>query len=168
MRKTAPQYIPNPSTPAGRQPVRLVTDRAHRLRARKNVSGPRVCSYCGARNPRDVDHVDGREQNDAPENLTWACHSCNTGKGAHFARIGAGRRTRQYNPTRHGGAATLAEYTDVVATLHPEKFGGASSGKLTLTEAIDIMHATPPEDRAGFASELYARSRSTRKPRRRR
>ena len=63
-----------------RKPVHLITDRAKRYRAQKAVEGPRRCILCGTTPGRlDVMHLDGDESNGE--------------------RIGAGVRTRQYNPS---------------------------------------------------------------------
>lgn len=93
------KYVPNPTQPAGRLPVELITDRALRYRAVRNAPpGPRRCHYCGSRQNVEVEHVDGHEENTWPDNLTWACRRCNTKKGIAFRNAGAGRLTRQFNP----------------------------------------------------------------------
>jgi hypothetical protein len=95
-------WIPNPTRPNGRTPANLVTDRALRYRANASApEAPAVCVYCGATGGKlDVEHIDGFEENDAPENLAYACRSCNATKGATFAALDIGRRTRQYNPRK--------------------------------------------------------------------
>lgn len=92
-------FVSNPCSRGALKPVELITDRAKRYRAQKNAPpAPRRCHYCGSRQNVEVEHVDGFEEHIEPENLTWACRSCNTRKGVVFKNAGFGRRTRQYNP----------------------------------------------------------------------
>ena len=158
-----PPWVPNPAARAGRVPVEYLTDRAKRYRAQRLIPNTeRRCIYCGAPpapgRRLEVEHIDGRESNLNPENLAWTCRSCNTRKGAYFARRRAGQRTRQFNPARKKkpitGARTLAEYMETLNALH----GYAS--RFTLQEAIEKMHNTPPEDRSAFAHEIWDRRRA--------
>ena len=157
-----PLWVPNPAARAGRVPVEYLTDRAKRYRAQKLIPNTeRRCIYCGAPpapgRRLEVEHIDGRESNLNPENLAWTCRSCNTRKGAYFARRRVGQRTRQFNPRgkkKIPGARTLAEYMETLNALH----GYAS--RFTLQEAIEKMHNTPPEDRSGFAYEIWERRRA--------
>lgn len=133
--------IPNPSVRGGSRPA--VTDRALRYRAHANPPpGPRICHYCGAAGRVDIEHVDGHEEHGNPENLGYACRSCNATKGAAFARQGIGRLTKQYNPT---GAATPAQWHKIVASL-------MGLGPLSIAAAIAQAHATPHARRASFAT----------------
>ena len=68
--------------------------------------GPRRCEVCGSTRFLCVDHRDGDEQNDAPDNLRFLCKSCNTRLGLAMARAGQGRRVRQYNPAILDGLHT--------------------------------------------------------------
>lgn len=148
-------WIPNPSNPSGRAPARLgVTDRALRYRANANPpEGPEVCAYCGAGGRLDIEHLDGCEENGAPENLAWACRSCNTTKGATFARLGIGRLTRQNNPAV-AAAGTVAKYAATVAQL----LAGESAA--AVKKAIRMMQATKPATRAKHAGALRKGYRS--------
>lgn len=139
------QAIVNPSVRGGRRIVNI-TDRALRYRANAAPPpGPRHCHYCGQPGGRiDVEHVDGREENSRPENLSFACRSCNTRKGAVFARAKIGRPTRQYNP---GGANSLAQWKTAAAIL-------TGRGRGNLANAIATVQATPPARRAKFAQQL--------------
>ncbi|MBZ5580890.1 MAG: HNH endonuclease [Acidobacteriia bacterium] len=86
-----------------------VTDRALRYRANRHAPpGPRRCHYCGRRQNVEVEHVDGYEEHGAPENLTWACRSCNTRKGIAFKAAGIGRKTHQFNPNPYSFSAAAA------------------------------------------------------------
>ena len=145
------QFIPNPTRPGAVHAVDLVTDRALRYRAQKNPPpGPRICHYCGSDRHVEIEHVDGREENTAPENLTFACRSCNTRKGAHFARHGIGRKTRQYNPSGRRGASGLAEWLNAVCSVQ------GAGGDLETDRAIGLIQATPHARRTGYARELAA------------
>jgi hypothetical protein len=146
------------ANPAVRGSVRAVTvtDRALRYRAANNPpAGPRRCHYCGNPNARDVEHIDGREENGEPRNLAYACRSCNTKKGIVFRNAKIGRRTRQYNPAGPG-ARTVGEYIEAALTLKGQ------GQKMKLADAIQIMADTPHERRAQFASEIWDRYRRPR------
>ena len=155
--------VHNPAT--GRlQPVSLITDRAKRYRAQNAAAGAGIdrthCVYCGAKNPRDLDHINGREDDGDPSNLAPACRPCNSTKGAHFARIGAGTLTRQYNPTKAGGAATIGEWIAAVGSIIPHKgaqYAGRNyglPGGMSTAAAVAMIRATPPEKRSEFGRKL--------------
>ena len=88
-----------------------------------------------------IDHRDGDEWNDQPSNLRWLCKRCNTRLGLAMARIGQGRRTRQFNP----GARNLAEYTQ--AALQHRRGERDAGGK--------IIHETPKEKRQEYAAQIW-------------
>ena len=97
-----------------------------------------------------VDHIDGDEWNDAPENLRWLCKSCNTRRGIAMARAGQGRKTRQYNPgADNPGAENLAQYVQA-AMIH--RRGERDEGGR-------IIHETPKSKRQEFAAEIWRRRR---------
>lgn len=130
-----------------------VTDRAQRYRARQRIpKGDCRCIYCGQPNARDVDHLDGQESNQAQDNLAWSCVSCNTAKGAAFARAGLGRRTRQFNP-KAKGAANLAQWVLAVLSIK-------GHGPWPINEAVEMIHATPASDRSAYAREIWRRRRA--------
>ena len=149
--------IPNPSAPGGLIPARLITDRAKRYRAQSAIEQEdKRCIYCG--NPRgtlDVEHINGNEDDGEPRNLAYACRSCNTAKGAHFRNVGAGRRTRQYNPSKKKGARTMGQWVKAVMIMK----GKATDDKMSLDQAIELIQDTPPSRRSQFAAEIYARRR---------
>jgi hypothetical protein len=131
-----------------------ITDRAQRYRAQRAVGARDRCMYCGRPRPRDVDHINGREEDNAPENLAPACHRCNTHKGLVFARTGIGRRTRQFNPqAKTAGARNLAQWTQAVMSIH----GG---GPWPIREAVEMIRATPRSDRRAYAAEIWRRRRA--------
>lgn len=138
-------FVPNPSVPGGRKPVELITDRAKRYRAQGNVSGPRKCAICGARPGRiDVMHLDGDENNGDKRNLAYGCRSCNTGLGAAFASMGAGVKTRQYNPV---GKAPPTFEQWVYAVTHHAPGAHDEGGK--------IIHATPKHLRIAYNRRIW-------------
>lgn len=139
--------VPNPATPRQLRPVHLITDRAKRYRAHKaNPPGPKRCGFCGAKNPRDIDHLDGDEGNGARRNLMRLCRSCNVRKGITQARAGAGRRTRQYNPQR---APTFSEYVDAVLVLRGDDPGD-------VVRAAQILQATSDAARTDYVGRIVA------------
>jgi hypothetical protein len=105
---------------------------------------------CGARGKLDVMHLDGNESNGEPQNLGFGCRSCN-GKLAHaFKRIGAGVRTRQYNPG--SGIPTFQQY--VWAVTHHSRGDHDEGGA--------IIHATPRHKRIEYAKQIAGLKRSRR------
>jgi hypothetical protein len=122
---------------------REVTDRAHRYRAQKNVTGARRCVICGSTSDLGVMHLDGNESHDGKNNLAWGCRSCNGILSAAFQRIGAGRPTNQYNPAG-GKAPTFEQYAFAVSnhTRNAHDEGGA------------IIHATPKSKRIEYARRI--------------
>lgn len=152
--------VPNPAEPGGLQPAALITDRAKRYRAAAaNEQPDELCIYCGA-TPADgqivTDHIDGNEAHANPQNLAYACKACNTSKGALFARLGLGRRTRQYNPE---GATTTAQWFTAVMAITPRVRGKHEPGSSDMDplQAVELIRATPPERRQKFAAELAKR-----------
>lgn len=154
----------NPATRALR-PVELITDRAKRYRAVKaNQQTERRCIYCGQPGGRlDAEHINGKESDGEPENIAYSCRTCNTAKGAYFARIGHGEKTRQYNPTKAGGAANLAEWMEAVGVIRPHKgaqFAGSNygaGGNMKVSAAVALIRATPPNKRSEFASMVWGK-----------
>lgn len=142
--------IPNP---AGRnlRPVEIITDRAKRYRANAAIEQEeRRCIYCGTTRGRlDVEHINGREADNEPENLAWACRPCNTRKGAYYAKMGAGKRTRQYNPAKkRQGIQSLAMFVKAVNAVQ-----GLGDGQLSLFEGEELLRATPKNQRSEYARE---------------
>lgn len=97
-------------------------------------------------------HLDGFEENTAPENLIWNCRSCNTRLGALYKRLGFGNRTRQYNPASKG-AVSLGQWLTAVMSMKGE------SDAMTIPAAVEMIRATPPERRSQFAREIWAKRR---------
>ena len=97
-------------------------------------------------------HLDGFEENTAPENLIWNCRSCNTTLGAVFKSLGIGRRTRQYNPGQKG-ATSVGQWLAAVMSMKGE------SDAMTVPAAVEMIRATPPEQRSQFAMEIWRRRR---------
>jgi 5-methylcytosine-specific restriction endonuclease McrA len=131
-----------------------VTDRALRYRANADPPpGPRICALCGSKRNVEVGHVDGHEENTAPDNLFWTCRSCNVKSGNAMRRAGQGRLTRQYNPAPALGAENLGQWLNAVMSMKGD------GGSMTVADAVAMIHATPPEDRSQFASEIWGKRR---------
>jgi hypothetical protein len=64
-------------------------------------------------------------------------------------RFGMGRRTRQYNPRSTRGAQTLAQWMAAVMSMRGE------SDQLPVSEAVEMIHATPASDRSRFAMQIW-------------
>lgn len=130
----------------------VVTDRALRYRAQANApDGPKVCGFCGSRKNIDLEHINGHEEDSSPENLMYACRSCNTQKGIHFANVGLGRRTRQYNPA--GGARSLGQWLTAVLSAKGE-------GSMDTAAAVEMIRNTSPAKRSEFAQQIWERRRA--------
>jgi hypothetical protein len=129
-----------------------VSDRAHRYRANAVLEqiperDRTRCHFCGAADrPLMAGHVDGREENGEPANISPTCRPCNNTIAAHFASLGIGRRTRQFNPAARGAYNAL-EYSGAIARL---KAGSRSD----VHSAIRIIQATDHAARNRFAAEL--------------
>ncbi len=148
--------IANPAAPGGRKEVHLLTDRALRYRANSpelRPPGPKLCCFCGRRQNVGVHHVNGHEEDLAPENLAWACKSCNTICGNVMKKAGLGRLTRQYNPAS-SGATNLAQWMQAVLSAKGE------SSDMTVAEAVAMIRATSPSMRSSFAREIWTRRRA--------
>ena len=80
--------------------------------------------------------------------LIWTCRSCNT-KVAHVMKhLGMGRRTKQCNPCGQG-ARTLSQWMAAVMSMKGE------SDQMPVDQAVQMIHATPPEDRSHHAREIW-------------
>jgi hypothetical protein len=147
--------VANPCSPTHRKPVDLITDRAKRYRANAcPPAGARRCVYCGRPNPRDIDHINGNEADGAPENLAYACRSCNVKKGHALRRAGMGRLTRQHNPGDSKGAANLAQWLKAVLSARGE------ASDMTVRQAVAMIRATPAARRSEFAEAIWDRRRA--------
>lgn len=132
---------------------RNVTDRALRYRANRTPPpGPRQCCLCGAKRNVEVGHVNGHEEDTEPTNLFWTCRSCNVKAGLALRNAGLGRRTRQFNPSA-GGAKSLGQWVTAVMSMRGE------SDAMSVSDAVDMIRATPPDARSRYASEIWSRRR---------
>jgi hypothetical protein len=132
----------------------MISDRAKRYRAHSNPPPmSKHCHYCGQPGNHDLEHVDGDEGNNEQHNLAWACRSCNTMKGAHFAKLGRGVRTRQYNPSGEG-ARSLAQW--VKAVMVTKGIGV----EMTLRQAVDMIHNTSAAKRSEYARAIWSTRRA--------
>jgi hypothetical protein len=64
-------------------------------------------------------------------------------------RAGIGRRTRQYNPVDSTGAKTMGQWLAAVQSMK------GASDQMPVSDAIAMIHATPPEKRSAFAREIW-------------
>jgi hypothetical protein len=72
--------------------------------------------------------------------------------GVVFKRAGLGRRTRQYNPAGDG-AQTLGQWMNAVLSMKGQ------GGDMTVLDAVNMVHATPPDKRSRFAKQIWAKRR---------
>lgn len=70
-------------------------------------------------------------------------------------REGMGRRTKQYNPSSQG-ALTLSQWLAAVMSTKGE------SDQMPVDAAVEMIHATPREDRSRFAREVWRLRRAHR------
>jgi hypothetical protein len=59
-----------------------------------------------------------------------------------------GRRTRQLNPASEG-AKTLGQWLTAITSMKGE------SDKMSVSDAVAMIHATPPEARSRFGREIW-------------
>ena len=95
----------------------------------------------------EVGHIDGHEENSDPANLIWTCRSCNVRCGNTLRRAGLSRLTRQYNPS--GGAQTLAQWLTAVMSMRGQ------NDAMPVTDAVQLIHATPAARRSEFGREIW-------------
>ena len=101
----------------------------------------------------EVHHIDGCEQNTEPDNLTWACRRCNTLIGVVMKRTGLGQRSRQFNPAAKG-ARSLGQWILAVLSMKGE------SDAMTVPAAVEMIRATPAENRSRYAREIWRKRRA--------
>lgn len=149
---------PEPEPCGGRKPASEVTDRALRYRANSEECTPdlpRRCLWCGSKSgmnlPRiEVGHIDGDETNTNPQNLAWTCRSCNQKVAAAMKKAGAGRRTKQYNPSkRRKGASDYREFAEALGILDGTAIGDVQ-------QAVALIHATSKAKRSEFQKDIWA------------
>lgn len=147
-----PLRVSNPAVCGGYKPVTLITDRAKRYRANApgcRPAGPKRCLFCGSRKSIDVHHLNGNEDDTTPDNLAWACRSCNSAIGAAYKRAGLGKRTRQYNPRKKGsgksGVPSFAQYAAAVASHTRGRWDAGGQ----------VIHATPRDVRREYAARIW-------------
>ena len=145
------------------KPVGQITDRAKRYRAQSNVPGPKRCVMCNRTAKQvggrglDVMHLSGDESDGERKNLAYGCRSCNGKLAAAFKRIGAGVKTRQYNPS--SGVPTFEQYKWAVshgARHYWVKGQGWQAGEKD--EYGAIIHATPRSKRVEYARRIAEES----------
>jgi hypothetical protein len=130
-----------------------LTDRAKRYHANRDdvrPRGPKVCGYCGSTGSVEVDHIDGVEGHNWPQNLLWACRPCNTRKGLNFRRVGIGERTAQFNSSSGHGAISYSEWGELVDRVR----GDVQASKPEVVAAVRKIQQTPERVRQQFAERM--------------
>lgn len=152
-----------------------VTDRAKRYRAQGAImQAKKNCVICGKRgrlpedpvtsSPRlDVMHLTGNESHGETANLAYGCRPCNARLAAAFKAIGAGRPTKQYNPSRNT-VPTFEQYAWAVTQGNREHWvkgvGKVAGGK---DEWGAIIHATPKHKRIEYAKRIARKASGTKR-----
>ena len=95
-------------------------------------------------------HINGDETDGEPENLVWACRSCNVRIANVMRRARLGRLTQQSNPASTG-AANLGAWVNAVLSVK-----GDPGGNMPVSEAVALIRATPPDQRSRFAKHIWA------------
>jgi hypothetical protein len=132
------------------RPASRITDRAKRYRA--NSRGlrpppPKQCGFCGSRRNVGVHHISGNESEGDPQDLMWACKSCNTRIGNWMRKAGLGKLTRQYNPGR-GRKAVMDAYAAAIKVMRGEFEGD-------IGKAVATIRATPREVRSAYTARTW-------------
>lgn len=151
------------------KPIAEITDRAKRYRANRpgvRPGPPKQCNLCGKKKTAEVDHINGNEADDSPDNLWWLCRSCNTAKGILFKKNGLGIRTEQFNPPYPPFSAgrklpkkvSMDDYGVAIKVMRGYFDGDVAA-------AMRTIRATPAAQRSaynrkvwGFRKKLYGRS----------
>jgi hypothetical protein len=132
------------------KPASQITDRAKRYRAQSDENrpaNPKMCGYCGSRENVGVDHIDGNEAHGEPQNLMWACKSCNGKKSNLMRRASIGTLTRQYNP-RGSRTEQMRAYGNAIKVMRGEFDGDVSA-------AMATIKGTPASLRSAYTSRTW-------------
>lgn len=140
----------------GRKPVAAITDRAKRYRA--NAEGfrpgpPKQCGFCGLKKNVGVCHINGNEDDGAPENLMWGCKSCNAIAAVLMKRAGVGKRTQQYNPAKMSKRAMMDAYGAAIKVMRGQFEGD-------IGKAIATIRGTPRDVRSAYTSRTWPTRRA--------
>lgn len=133
----------------GRKPVSKITDRAKRYRANADdvrPAPPKRCGFCGSRRNVGVHHVSGIEDDCDPQNLMWACKSCNGKVAVLMRNAGLGKKTRQYNPRALKGE--MAQYGAAIKVMRGEWPGDVAA-------AVRTIHDTPAHIRSAYTARTW-------------
>jgi hypothetical protein len=140
-------------------PIESITDRAKRYRANRpevRPPGAKVCGYCASKRNVGVDHINGFEEDCTPQNLIWACKSCNGIKAHLFKKNGLGRRVKQYNPAKKTAGhsrVSLAEYGAAIKVMR-----GVFDGDVS--KAMETIRNASPSIRSAYTSRTWAARRA--------
>lgn len=133
------------------RPASEITDRAKRYRAHHpdvEPEPPKQCGFCGS--PRFVvpHHINGREEDLDPQNLMWACKSCNTWLGFLYRDHKIGRLTQQYNPSKASRKAQMEEYAAAIKVMRGQFEGD-------IRKALATIRATPRDIRSAYTAKTW-------------
>lgn len=140
---------------AALKPVAEISDRAKRYRANSEENrppGPKRCAFCGARENVIVGHLNGVEDDGAPDNLMWTCRRCNAQQAALLKRKGLGKRISQMNPARRRGSMTRAQlysaYGESIRIMRGQEPGDVA-------KAVAFIRSVPPETRSEWNKKAW-------------
>ena len=91
------------------------------------------------------------EDEGEPENLMWACKSCNSTIAVIMKRHGIGRRVEQYNPRRVAGLSKRTQmdgYGNAIKVMRGEFEGNIS-------HAMQTIRATPSSMRSAYTRRTW-------------
>lgn len=137
-----------------------LSDRGFRYRAQRNAPDKTPCLWCGATKqpngrPLEVAHINGHEEDFAPENLAWTCRPCNVRVAHVMKAAGLGRPTNQFNPGA-GADASVGKWANAVLLMRGDVVGTPAA----VRKAVHTVRNTPPEARAEMVAHMWRRRRS--------
>jgi 5-methylcytosine-specific restriction endonuclease McrA len=140
---------------AALRPVSEISDRAKRYRANSSANRPpgeKRCGFCYTKTNVIVGHLNGNEDDGAPDNLMWTCRRCNAQQAALLKREGLGKRIQQKNPARKRGQMPKrqlnAAYAEAIMIMR-----GRADGDVN--KAVEFIRSVPPEVRSAFTARAW-------------
>jgi hypothetical protein len=140
---------------APRKPVSKITDRAKRYRAHAPdvvPPPPKQCGFCGGKRDVIPHHITGNESDGDPQDLMWACRSCNQKVGGWMRKAGIGKLTRQFNPGM-ARKEIMREYGNAIKVMRGEFEGDIGA-------AVATIRATPRDIRSAYTSRTWPTRRA--------
>jgi hypothetical protein len=140
---------------AALRPVGDISDRAKRYRANSKANrpaAPKICTFCGSKKNVVVGHLNGVEDDGAPDNLAWTCRKCNAQQAALFKREGLGKRILQMNPARRRGSMSKAQlysaYGESIRIMRGDEPGDVA-------KAVAFIRSVPPDVRSEWNKKAW-------------